>query len=96
MQQAFHVSAGAAPSPSRSGLGRATDIAAAAGENGHSSSSASSVTSSGAPETELELDVTEGAEGDQLPLYLRQAEPGAGEGPFCGTGLQGQHSCHPI
>ena len=43
------------------------------------------MTSSGAPETELELDVAEGAEGedgDQLPLYLRQAKPGPGEGPF--------------
>ena len=42
------------------------------------------MTSSGAPETELELDVAEGTEGDdgdQLPLYLRQAQPGAGEGP---------------
>ena len=48
------------------------------------------MTSSGAPETELELDVlegTEGDDGDQLPLYLRQAKPGAGEGRLCGCML---------
>ena len=90
MQHVSHVSAGAAPSPSKSGLGRAADVAAAAGEKSHSSSSASSVTSSGAPETELELDVAEGTagnDGDQLPLYLRRAETGAGERPLCGSKL---------